>query len=185
MRFSFIALAAVLAAGSVAVAFAQDEVPQSGPAKNGEPAWFIYKAPPPPAAVAGAGPSAAAAGGRGGARFAIPEICSADLAKLCAGKSGAEGLRCLYGHVGEVSHECRMAYSGARFRQTTNAIQMPICDHSPICTYNTGAGVGNFTNPDGIRDGMGGYIRVEWNTKGNMGYKPTYPVQLPDGMRGG
>jgi sugar lactone lactonase YvrE len=187
MRFSFIALTMALAAGSAALAFAQDEVPQSGPAKNGEPAWFIYKAPPPsaPAQAPGAGPGARTqAGGRGGPRFTIPEVCNADLAKLCSGKSGAEGLRCLYGHVGEVTHECRMAYSGPRFRQTTDAIQMPICDHSPICTYNTGAGVGNFTNPDGIRDGMGGYIRVEWKTN-NMGFKPTYPIQLPEGMRGG
>src|SRR5689334_2148561 len=160
MRFSFIALTMALAAGSAAVSFAQDEVPQSGPAANGEPAWFIYQPPAAPANGPPPGGAAAAAqpGGRAGGRGSIPEVCNADLAKWCSGKSGAEGLRCLYGHVGEVTKECRMAYSGPRFRQTTSAVSIPICDNSPICTYNTGAGVGNFTNPDGIRDGIGGYI---------------------------
>jgi len=188
MKFAFIAFAVALAAGSAAISFAQDEVPQSGPAANGEPAWFIYQPPATPAngaAQGGGAVAAAPAGGRTSGRGTIPEVCTADLAKWCSGKSGADGLRCLYGHVGEVTKECKAAYSGPKFRQTTSAISIPICDHSPICTYNTGAGVGNFTNPDGIRDGIGGYIRVEWKTNGNMGYKPTYPIQLPPEMRGG
>src|SRR6185437_5550145 len=110
MKFAFIALTAALAAGSVAVSFAQDEVPQSGPAANGEPAWFIYQPPAAPVnapAQGGGAVAAVPAGGRAGGRGRIPEVCTADLAKWCSGKSGVEGLRCLYGHVGEVTKECK------------------------------------------------------------------------------
>jgi hypothetical protein len=79
-----------------------------------------------------------------------------------------------------------MAVEGPRFRATTAAVSIPICDHSPVCTYNTGAGIGNFTNPDGIRNGMGGYIRVEWaSVPLNMGWTVNYPITLPPEGKGG
>ncbi len=195
MNLKVLALTTVVSAGfGAAMALAQDsEVPQRGPAANGEPAWFILPqggrgaapaatapAPGGQSTLAPAGRGGRAGGGRGAA--AIPEICAADFAKWCSGST--DGMRCLQAHSGEVINNCRVAVSGQRFRTTTPAVSIPICDHSPICTYNTGAGVGNFTNPDGIRDGMGGYIRVEWDHGNNLGFKPTYPIQLPPGTGG-
>src|SRR3954467_9579133 len=201
MRSKLLVLVTTVLAGfSIAASMAQEsDVPQSGPAANGEPAWFILQqngggapaaaAPGAPApaggrSVAPAAPGGRAGGGRGaGGAAAIPQICAADFAKWCAGKE-ADGMRCLQAHSGEIINNCRVAVSGQRFRTTTAAVSMPICDHSPICTYNTGAGVGNFTNPGGIRDGMGGYIRVEWDHGNNQGFKVTYPIQLPPGTGG-
>src|SRR5690242_7225218 len=126
MKFKALLLGTALAIGSAAISFAQDsEVPQRGPAANGEPAWFILqqnRGAPPAAAPAPAGgqstPAAApgrggrAGGGRGAA--AIPEICAADFAKWCSGST--DGMRCLQAHSGEVINNCRVAVSGQRFR---------------------------------------------------------------------
>src|SRR5580658_4074679 len=171
MTWRLFVLAAALAAGSSAVSYAQDEVPQSGPAENGQPAWFIYKAP---AATAPARPRS------------VPDTCNADIGKWCSGKTGMDALTCLYANVGEITGQCKMAVEGPRYRVATPDATVPICDNSPICTYNTGAGLGNFTNPDGVRNGMGGYIRVEWASQPiNMGWKPVYPIALPPEEKGG
>src|SRR5689334_4236477 len=88
MNLKVLALTSVVLAGfGAAMAFAQDsEVPQTGPAANGEPAWFILPqggrgaAPAAPAAAPAPGgqpiPPAAGRGGRagGGAAAGIPEI---------------------------------------------------------------------------------------------------------------
>src|SRR5690348_2420823 len=100
MRLKFVFLTIALSIGSASVCLSQDELPQSGPAANGEPAWFIYRpaAAPADGAAQNSGPLAAA-GGRGarpGGRSSIPDACTADLAKWCSAKSGADGLRCLY-----------------------------------------------------------------------------------------
>src|SRR4051812_10658364 len=66
-------------------AFAQS-VPTSGPAENGQPAWFIYQAPPraPGPGGPGAGPGGPAGAPAGFAPRAPEQIqaCAADAAKL-------------------------------------------------------------------------------------------------------
>ncbi len=186
MRTKTFGLAAVLAAASAAVCLAQDAVPQSGPAKNGEPAWFIYQQNRAPAAAAGApGAVAAARPGRGG-RNRVSDACNADIAKFCSGKAATEAQSCLQENSGTISKECKTALEGSRFRVNNGDISIPICEHSPICTASTGAGIGNLNNPDGVRGGVGGYIRVEWKSKPlNLGWKPAYPIHLPTEGTGG
>src|SRR4051812_24340626 len=181
MRTKSFGLAAVLVAASAAVCLAQDAVPQSGPARNGEPAWFIQ----PPRAAAAApdagvpGAVSAARPRRGGGRSRVSDACNADIEKLCSGKAGAEAQSCLQENSGTISKECKPSLEGARFR-VTGEINIPICEHSPVCTASTGAGIGNLNNPDGVRGGVGGYIRVEWKSKPvNLGWKPAYPIHLP------
>src|SRR4051812_27597043 len=68
------AVGLVLVTGVAAMAASP---PQSGPAKDGQPAWFISQAPPRPAGAAGPG------GPGGGPRPAAPiQACVADGAKL-------------------------------------------------------------------------------------------------------
>src|SRR4051812_15106960 len=78
------------------------DVPQSGPAANGSPAWFIYQAPPapppPPGAVAGRG--------RGGGRGDRLAACADDAAKLCGGKAGPSRQACLEDNEAAVSQQC-------------------------------------------------------------------------------
>lgn len=98
--------------------------------------------------------------------------------------SGRDAYTCLYGNNGVIGKMCKVALTGSQYRMKTPKVVIPVCDHSPICTDNSGAGIDHLNNPDGIRQGIGGYIRVEWKSvPTNLGYKPEYPIHLQ--YRGG
>jgi hypothetical protein len=166
MKFLHLAATAALATGAVTVAAARD-LPQSGPAENGSPAWYIYHAPP--AAPAPARP--------------IP-ACTDDVAKLCADLGNDAGRACLTKNMSLLSGSCKTALT-APPTEPYDQSNTPLCVHSPICGPSNGLGITARLNPDGVGDGIGGYVRVEWKSNPlNMGYKVTYPYAIPPGGRG-
>jgi|SRR5579884_2828221 len=141
------------------------EVPQSGPAENGSPAWFIYKAPPregPP----------------------IPAECTADLARYGGAARDIAGQRdALLYNSAMLTPQCKAALTKPNI-QVYNKANVPICVHSPICTASNGFGITSLNNPYGV-EGPGAYIRVEWRSSPvNMGYRPLYPYTIPPGGGG-
>jgi hypothetical protein len=165
MKLIVLAAASVMTAGAMTLAWAADP-PQSGPAKNGEPAWFIYKAPPNSAIY----------------ERAVPE-CASETAKLCSDQPYLPRT-CLNQHISMVSEQCKAALAAPPIEPTDKS-GVPLCVHSVICGPSNGLGVTARLNPDGVRDGVGGYIRVEWKSNPvNMGYKVAYPFPLPPGNGG-
>jgi hypothetical protein len=147
-------------------------VPTSGPAANGEPAWFIYQAPPRPPAA----PGAPAAPGGGGAPRPNPPIqaCAGDAAKL--GVGGADRNE-LMKRWKEVSPACVAALELPTVTPTTiDQSGTPTCVRSVICMSSNGQGISWSVNPSGLYNGGNNVRRVQWRSNPvNLGYKPTYP----------
>jgi hypothetical protein len=153
--------------GFVAVAASP---PQSGPAKDGQPAWFIYQ-PPTPATPR--------------PPQAEPRIlaCAAEAVKLCSDQPDTQR-SCLMAHYTQVSSACQTALA-APAPSVNDKSNIPTCIRSVLCGPNNGQGILNRTNPNGLRDGMGGYSRVQWRSDPvNMGYTVSYPYALPAGANG-
>jgi hypothetical protein len=166
MRLVLLAAVLALTAGAVTVAIARD-VPESGPAQDGSPAWYIYHAPTnvtPPV------------------ERPIP-ACADDAAKLCSDQPNATRT-CLTKNIAMVSGQCKVALT-APPTEPFDQSHTPLCVHSPICSPSNGLGITARLNPDGVRDGNGGYIRVEWKSDPvNMGYTVEYPFTIPPGGGG-
>ena len=159
MRLSHFAAAAVIGIGLTAMALARD-VPESGPAADGSPAWFIDHA----------------------ADIHVHNYatqCVPDAAKFCSGKTD-QGLRtCLSSNKARVSQSCQTALAMPWQEGGFDTSKTPPCVHSVICTARA------VNNPDGVDGGAGVVNRVEWKSSpANMGYRATYPYQLPPGGGG-
>ena len=145
---------------------AVQDVPQSGPAENGSPAWFIFT-PPRPRPPA-----------------SLPAECSGDIATYARGKSDLGDQRdALIYHSAMLTPTCKTALTKPNI-QIYNKANVPLCVHSPICTASNGFGMTALNNPYGV-EGIGGYIRTEWKSDPvNMGYTPAYPYAIPPGGGG-
>jgi DNA-binding beta-propeller fold protein YncE len=155
--------AAVLLISTGALAMAASP-PQSGPAKDGQPAWYIYQQPSP-------GPER-------------PVLaCAAEAAQLCSGQPNAQRT-CLMRHVSQISGACKVALINPPVEPTDKS-NTPLCVNSVICGPSNGLGITARLNPNGLRDGIGGYVRVLWKSDpANMGYQVSYPFVLPQGALG-
>ena len=155
-----------------AIAMAQS-VPTSGPAENGQPAWFIYEAP------AGGGP------GRGGPRpTPALEACAADSARL--GVSGPAERNELMKRWKEVSVPCQAVLDLPIVTETTiDRSGTPTCVRSVLCMSSNGQGISWNVNPSGLHGGASNINRVQWRSdQVNLGYAPTYPYSLIEGANG-
>jgi hypothetical protein len=153
-----ILVAAALAAGTAGAAFARD-VPQSGPAENGSPAWVIVHDENLPSRN-------------------LAMMCREDIPKFCAGQAGQALRVCLATNKARVSQSCRDSLNSPGQLAGTDTSKTPNCVRSVVC--NPAAG----NNPGGVRQ-TGGIARVEWRSSPlNLGYRPTYPYELPPGGGG-
>jgi hypothetical protein len=157
MRLLFIAAAAVVAAG--VVTFAR-EVPQSGPAVDGSPAWYIDHAPDIH-------------------EHNYAAKCVSDTAKFCSGKSGQALRTCLSANKARVNKTCHAALARPYQSGAFDTSHTPRCMHSPICSAKAA------NNPDGVNGGVGVVNRTVWKSDPpNMGYEAVYPYDLPPGGGG-
>jgi hypothetical protein len=136
------------------------EVPESGPAVDGSPAWFIDHA----------------------ADIHVHNyatMCVPDAAKFCSGKTD-QGLRtCLSANKTRVSQTCQTALAMPWQEGGFDTSKTPACVHSVICAARAA------NNPDGVDGGAGLVNRVEWKSSPpNMGYRAIYPYELPPGGGG-
>src|SRR6185437_5035256 len=127
MRLSHFAAAAVIGIGLTAMALARD-VPESGPAADGSPAWFIDHA----------------------ADIHVHNYatqCVPDAAKFCSGKTD-QGLRtCLSSNKARVSQSCQTALAMPWQEGGFDTSKTPPCVRSVICTARA------VNNPDGVDGG--------------------------------
>jgi hypothetical protein len=148
------AAVAVLLAG---VALAR-EVPQSGPAANGSPAWVLEHA----------------------ADIHVhnyADMCTSDIARFCAGKTDEPLRICLSSNKRQVSESCRTALAMPWQEGGFDTSHTPPCTHSVICVARPANNPGMDTG-DAVE-------RVEWKSDPpNMGYKASYPYELPPGGGG-
>jgi hypothetical protein len=159
MRRFQVAIVTIFAAGLTGIAFAR-EVPQSGPAIDGSPAWYLDHTPDIHV-------------------HNYAEMCTSDIAKFCTGKA-AEALRiCLSSNKLGVSSTCQTALSMPWQEGGFDTSHTPPCVHSVICAPKAA------NNPDDVDGGVGIIDRVEWKSDPpNMGYKAIYPYHLPPGGGG-
>lgn len=164
MRYS-ISMMAFLSAAVLPTAAQVQDVPQSGPAENGSPAWFITPPVPPRTSPP------------------LPPECGADAARYREATDAGAQRTALLMHSGTLSQACKAALTRPNI-QVYNKAAVPVCVHSPICTGSNGFGLTALTNPDGV-EGPGAYIRVQWRSEPlNLGYRPAYPYALPAGGGG-
>ncbi len=157
MRLSHIAAAAVLTTVLATLAYARD-VPESGPAVDGSPAWFTDHATDIHV-------------------HDYASMCTADTAKFCAGKTGEPLRICLSSNKARVSQTCQTALAMPWQEGGFDVSGTPPCLHSPICAAKPA------NNPDGVNGDV--VNRVEWKSDPpNMGYKAIYPYELPPGGGG-
>jgi len=148
-------------------------VPTSGPAENGQPAWFIYEQPPRPA---GAGPAA---------RPTPPiEACVADAARLGVAPTDRNAMMMRWK---EVSQACVQALElPTVVENTIDRSGTPTCVRSVICMSSNGQGISWNVNPSGLYNGTNAVRRAQWRSDPvNMGWKPIYPyTPLIEGANG-
>jgi len=165
-------VSALVLANTAAMA---DPVPKSGPAKNGEPAWFLYEPPAP----TGARPA-------GFAPRPVQPIaaCAADSARLNA--AGPMERNTLMANWKSVSKACLDALDDQAVSDfSVDRSDVPTCVRSVVCSSNNGQGISWRTNPGGVLDGVGERKRVQWKSVPlNMGYAISYPYPLPAGANG-
>ena len=165
--------ASALALTSTLTMAEADSRPTSGPAGNGEPAWFVYEP---------------ASNGRAFTPRPVEPIaeCAADAAKF--GVSPEEERNTLMNNWKSISAECLAALAMPPIRAGAGGIDQshtPTCVRAVICSANNGQGISWKTNPSGVDDGVGGRRRVEWKSDPeNMGYAISYPYELPAGANG-
>ncbi len=159
MRLAHIAAAIVLATALISAASARD-VAESGPAADGSPAWFTDRA----------------------ADIHVHNyetMCTADTAKLCAGKAGEPLRICLASNKPRLSQSCQTALAMPWQEGGFDISNTAPCAHSVICAARAA------DNPDAVDGGAGVVNRVEWKSDSvNMGYKAIYPYELPPGGGG-
>lgn len=171
-RMSGVRLAAGCSAAVLALVntSAVAATPRSGPAKDGSPAWFIYQ---PPAALARPAPP-------------VEPItaCAAERVKFNA--VGPNERNTLMANWKQVSVACRDALAAPLITSVSvDRSDIPTCVRSVICGPNNGQGISWRTNPGGVRDGIGGYERVQWKSDPvNLGYGISNPYTLPAGANG-
>ena len=157
-RFFFVAAAALIT--SLTLAAAARDVPESGPAADGSPAWSIDH----------------------GSDIHVhnyTSMCTEDSRKFCAGKTD-EALRiCLSSNKSRVSQTCQTALAMPWQEGGFDTSNTPPCAHSVVCAAKAA------NNPDGVDGGIGAVNRVEWKSDPvNMGYRAVYPYELPPGGGG-
>lgn len=158
MRIVNLLAVTAFAAGIVAVAFARD-VPQSGPAMDGAPAWIITH------------------DGKLASRN-YGQMCKDDIPKFCAGQTGQALHVCLSANKARVSPTCQDSLNSPGQTAGTDTSHTPACARSVVCTPAA------VNNPDGVKQ-QGGVARVQWKSEPlNMGYKAAYPYELPPGGDG-
>lgn len=159
MRRSLFGTAMVSAVALAGVCLGR-EVPQSGRAVNGSPAWFLEHAPDIHV-------------------HDYAAMCTSDIGKFCAGKSGETLRICLSSNKKRVSDKCQTALAMPWQDGGFDTSHTPSCAHSVICTSKA------INNPDGVDGGTGTVERVEWKSNpANMGYRAIYPYELPPGGGG-
>jgi hypothetical protein len=153
------AIAMALTAGMV-VAFARD-VPRNGPAANGSPAWKIEQASDADVRLGD-----------------YTQLCKEDTAKLCAERAGQALRTCLSANKSRVSQACRAALDAPWQGGGFDTAGTPACDRSIICNPRP-------ANNPGTADNGRVVERVMWTSNPvNLGYRPTYPYELPPGGGG-
>jgi len=159
MRGFHIGTMAAAAIGLAGAALARD-VPQSGPASDGSPAWFLERAPDIHV-------------------HDYAAMCTSDIAKFCAGKSGEKLRICLSSNKKRVSGRCQTALAMPWQEGGFDTSHTPSCAHSVICAARPA------NNPDGLNGAAGIVERVQWKSDPpNAGYKAIYPYELPPGGGG-
>lgn len=157
MRRFDIGVIVAAAIGFAGMALAR-EVPQSGPAKDGSPAWFLDHAPDIHV-------------------HDYATLCTSDVGKFCSGKTGEPLRICLSSNKSGVSESCRTALAMPWQEGGFDTSNTPPCTHSVICAPKP-------ANHPGSAD-SGAVERVEWKSSPqNMGYKAIYPYELPPGGGG-
>jgi len=145
--------------GFFGIALARD-VPQSGPAADGSPAWLLEQA----------------------ADIHVHDyaaMCTSDIAKFCTGKSGQPLRVCLSANKKQVSESCQTALAMPWQEGGFDTSHTPQCAHSVVCVARPA------NNPGGLKDAAGVVERVLWRSEPpNLGYKAIYPYELPPGGGG-
>lgn len=152
---------------SATAAFSQTQVPQSGPAEGGSPAWYIQGSFPDPGGNTIVTP--------GGKVSVIPRVaedrsqvmtaCSDSIARYCAGQTGFGATGCLKTNADKLTGSCKEAVAAI---PAAPGDAVPGCTHSTICGHTGGVRVPR--------------QRVEW--KQTLGYTYAYPYNLPQGPGG-
>lgn len=159
MRGFHIGTVAVTTAVLVCAVFAR-EMPQSGPASDGSPAWFLERA----------------------SDIHVHDyaaMCTSDVAKFCAGKSGQPLRTCLSANKARVSERCQTGLAMPWQEGGFDTSRTPKCAHSILCAARPA------DNPGGLNSGAGIVERVQWKSDlPNLGYKAIYPYELPPGGGG-
>ena len=159
MRCFHIGAVAAAAVGLAGIALAR-EVPQSGPAIDGSPAWYLDHTPDIHV-------------------HNYATRCTSDIEPFCSGKTGEPLRICLSTNKSRVSESCRTALAMPWQEGGFDTSRTPPCLHSAICAPKAA------DNPDGVDGGVGTVDRVVWKSvPPNMGYKPIYPYELPPGGGG-
>ena len=176
--FAAIAATAIILLFTTKLALAQSEaVPTSGPAENGNIAWFLQGSFADP----GGGTEVSADGtvtilARGSRTpAAYLAACGDDIKQLCGGQTGFGVQTCLTSNTDKLSGQCKSAMAA----QLAATGGVPGCNHSPLCGNRMTNGI---VGPQ--QGGGGGHDRqrVEWKT--TMGYTYTYPYVAPAGPGG-
>ena len=157
-----------------------DAPPTSGPAENGQPAWFLQGSFTDP----GGGTSVSADGvvtvlPRSGFanRNALASECKEDIQRVCSSESGSGVQGCLIDKKDQLTGECKQKVDSL----LASWGGVPPCSHSPVCGNRMRDGV---VGPEQGNGGgrQGGRLRVQW--KQTMGYTYSYPYAAPAGPGG-
>ena len=143
------------------------------------PAWFIWQPPAnPPRAPRR--PSRRCRSGSPNARRSSAKFCSGQQNDINQERN------CLAIHYTSLSSACQAAVTASAPQAAVNDRSgVPTCIRSVICGPNNGQGIAWRTNPNGLQDGIGAYLRVIWKSvPENMGYTISYPYKLPEGAGG-
>ena len=154
----FLALAALTV---MAAAASARDVPQSGAAANGSPAWVIEQVSDTEI------------------RNDYVATCREDSARLCTGREGIALRICLATNKTRVSTACQAALAAPWQGAGNDQSRMPACDRSIICNPRPA------NNPGAPANAGRTVERVIWKSAPlNLGYRPTYPYELPPGGGG-
>ena len=126
-----IALAATIALSATLTRAQSSTVPTSGPAENGNIAWFLqgsFQDPGGGTEVAADGTvSILPRGNRTPAAYLA--ACSDDIKQICGGQTGFAVQGCLNTNKDKLSGSCKAAMAA----QAAASGDVPNCSHSPVC----------------------------------------------------
>jgi sugar lactone lactonase YvrE len=169
----------MILAASWAIAQAEDPA-KSGPAEDGQPAWFLQGSFPDP----GGGTDVSADGTvtilpRSGfaQRNSLLGSCKDEVQSVCHGQAGMRAQGCLIDNRDKLTGECKARMDAYMTMQSGIAP----CSHSPVCGNRMTDGI---VGPQQGNGGgvPGGRLRVEW--KQDPGYTYAYPYAAPAGPGG-